>query len=81
MDRNSVSKISTFSIDSNSSTLSLRLIGRQSFTDKQKQSTPTFLQGVIKQHEEEDDECESDGETTERCLKIERAISYEELKK
>lgn len=28
MDKNSVSKISTFSIDSNSSTLSLRLIGK-----------------------------------------------------
>ena len=34
-DKNSVSKISTFSIDSQSSCLSLRLLGaKQSFTDK-----------------------------------------------
>ena len=64
MDKNSISKMSTFSIDSNSSTLSLRLIGKNSFTDKQKQATPTFSPNMIKQHEEEDEECESDGDNT-----------------
>ena len=83
-DKNSISKVSTFSIDSNSSTLSLRLIGKGSFTDKQKQHLPQIVKDVIAQHheaEEDDMDDSDDGEATLKSMKLEKAISYERLKR
>lgn len=75
MDKNSASKMSTFSIDSNSSTLSLRLIGKGSFTDQQKSNMPNPNDVIIKQYHEAEEESSGaesdDGEDTERSLKQE----------
>lgn len=39
-----------------------------------------ILEDMIKQHDEED-LVDSDGEATERSLKFEKSISYEEIRK